>query len=437
MEELNSAPSLTKAGPDNFRITHQKETPQPISAIESIQEKRSSTGIHEFDRVIGGGVVPGSVILIGGDPGIGKSTLLLQASDSMAEQKRVLYVTGEESIGQTKMRADRLGSISKNLFIVSETNLDSIIDCIKKVNPDFLIVDSIQVIYKDALSSSPGSVSQVRLCGQELTFLAKKSGMAIFLIGHVTKEGNIAGPRVLEHMVDTVLYFEGEKHLSLRILRAVKNRFGSTNEIGIFEMTGMGLKEVSNPSGIFIEERPKGISGFAVVPTLEGTRPLLVEIQALVSPSNFTIPKREARGIDYNRISLIAAVLERRVGLEFARFDVYVNVAGGIKIVEPAIDLGVALTIASNHRDLPLDSDCVVMGEVGLGGEIRAISQIENRLKESARLGFKRALIPKANWGHLVGGHSTHESIGKMSGVSSPLELIPVSFLKEALDVVF
>ena len=422
VEELNSTPSIAKAGPDDFRMAFPKEAPQSISEIESIRERRFSTGIHEFDRVIGGGIVPGSVILIGGDPGIGKSTLLLQASDWMARQKKILYISGEESVEQTKMRADRLGNISKNLFIVNETNLDSIVDCINKVNPDFVIVDSIQVVYKDALSSSPGSVSQVRLCGQELTFLAKKSGISVFLVGHVTKEGSIAGPRVLEHMVDTVLYFEGEKHLSFRILRAVKNRFGSTNEIGIFEMTGRGLKEVSNPSGIFIEEMPKGVSGFAVVPTLEGTRPLLVEIQALVSPTNFTVPRREARGIDYNRISLIAAVLERRAGLEFARFDIYVNVAGGVKIVEPAIDLGMALAIASSHRDLPLDSDCVVMGEVGLGGEIRSINQIEGRLKESAHLGFKKALIPKGNVSGIV-----NQKID--------IELIPVSFLKEALDI--
>lgn len=423
VEEINTAPSITRAGPDDFRITFSKEPPQLISDIESIEEKRFSTGINEFDRVLGGGIVPGSIILIGGDPGIGKSTLLLQASDSLAQHKKVLYVSGEESIKQTKLRADRLGSVSKNIFIVSETNLDSIVDYITKLNPDAVIVDSIQVIYNDGLSSSPGSVSQVRLCGQELTFLAKRTGISVFLVGHVTKEGNIAGPKVLEHMVDTVLYFEGETHMSFRMLRAVKNRFGSTNEIGIFEMTGKGLKEVSDPSGIFIEQRPKGISGFAVVPTLEGTRPLLVEIQALASPTNFAVPKRETRGLDYNRISLIIAVLERRVGLEFARFDVYVNVAGGVKIVEPAIDLGAALAIASNHRDVPLDPDCVVMGEVGLGGEIRSINQIESRLKESQRLGFKRALIPKGN----------------VSGISNKIdiELIPVSFLKEVFEIAF
>jgi DNA repair protein RadA/Sms len=422
VEEMASAPALAKAGPDDFRIAFSKQPPRALNTIESIEEERFSTGINELNRVLGGGVVHGSIILIGGDPGIGKSTLLLQASDSMARRKKVLYVSGEESVKQTKLRADRLGSVSNDLFIVSETNLDSIMDYITKLNPDFVIVDSIQVIYKDALSSSPGSVSQVRLCGQELAFLAKRSGISVFLVGHVTKEGNIAGPRVLEHMVDTVLYFEGESHMSFRLLRAVKNRFGSTNEIGIFEMTDKGLKEVSNPSGIFIEERPKGISGFTVVPTIEGSRPLLVEIQALVSPTNFSVAKREARGLDYNRISLITAVLERRIGLEFSRFDVYVNIAGGVKIVEPAVDLGVAVAIASNHRDLPIDPDCVVMGEVGLGGEIRSINRIESRLKESQRLGFKKAIIPKNN----------------LSGILQKIdiELIPVSFLKEALDLI-
>ncbi|MBL7070792.1 MAG: DNA repair protein RadA [Candidatus Omnitrophica bacterium] len=422
VEEFSSAPSVSKAGPDSFRVEYSKEKPQPLNAIKTINEERFSTGISELDRVLGGGVVTGSVILTGGDPGIGKSTLLLQASDSLARDKKVLYVSGEESIKQTKLRADRLGSASKNLFIVSETNLDSIFDHINTLKPDFVIIDSIQVIYKEDLSSSPGSVSQVRLCGQELTFMAKKSGISVFLIGHVTKEGNIAGPRVLEHMVDTVLYFEGESQRSFRLLRAVKNRFGSTNEIGIFEMTGKGLKEVSNPSGIFIEERPKDVSGFAIVPTIEGTRPLLVEIQALVKAANLAVPKREARGIDYNRISLITAVLERRVGLEFGRFDVYVNVAGGVRVVEPAVDLGVAIAVASNHRDIALNPDCVVMGEIGLGGEIRAISHIESRLMESQRLGFKQAIIPKGN----------------LSAAGKPrLELIPVSYLKEALEAVF
>jgi len=416
-------PSVAKAGPDGFRATFSKEPPRALSEIRSTKEERFSTGIGELDRVLGDGVVSGSVVLIGGDPGIGKSTLLLQASDSISGTKKVLYVSGEESINQTKLRADRLGRASDNLFIVSETNLDSIQDYVHKIKPDFLVIDSIQVVYKEDLSSSPGSVSQVRLCGQELTFMAKKTGISVFLVGHVTKDGSIAGPRVLEHMVDTVLYFEGENQRSFRLLRAVKNRFGSTNEIGIFEMTGKGLKEVSDPSGIFIEERPRGVSGFTVVPTLEGSRPLLVEIQSLVKASSFAAPKREARGIDYNRVSLITAVLERRVGLEFGRFDVYINVAGGVKIAEPAIDLGIALAAASNHRDIPIEPDYVVMGEVGLGGEIRSVNHIEKRLRESQRLGFRRAIIPKGN----------AIDAGRLPGI----QIIPVSSLKEALDIVF
>ncbi len=423
VEETDFGAELTKAGPDVFRAAFTKEPPLSIDKITSNSAERFSTEISELDRVLGGGVVRGSVILIGGDPGIGKSTLLLQVSDFLSQVRKVLYVSGEESINQTKLRADRLGTASPNLFIVNETNLDSIQDHINKLRPDAVVVDSIQVIYKDALSSSPGSVSQVRMCAQELTFMAKKMGISLFLVGHVTKEGNIAGPRVLEHMVDTVLYFEGERHMSFRILRGVKNRFGSTNEIGIFQMTETGLKEVPNPSGIFLQERPKGISGFVVVPTMEGTRPLLVEVQALLSPTNFTAPKREARGVDYNRISLISAVLERRLGMELSKFDIYVNVAGGVSITEPAVDLGIALAMSSNYKDAPCDYDCAVMGEVGLGGEIRSINQIENRLKESERLGFKRALIPKSNFSGL--------------GKKINMEIIPVSFLKEALEAIF
>ncbi|MDD5680883.1 MAG: DNA repair protein RadA [Candidatus Omnitrophica bacterium] len=422
VEEADFAPEFAKAGPSDFQAVFLKEPPISIDKIESVSNDRFSTNIAELDRVLGGGVVPGSVTLIGGDPGIGKSTLLLQVSDSVSSGRKVLYVSGEESIKQTKLRADRVGSASPQLFIVNETNLDSIQDYINKLKPQVVVIDSIQVIYKDALSSSPGSVSQVRLCAQELTFMAKKMGISLFLVGHVTKDGSIAGPRVLEHMVDTVLYFEGERHMSFRLLRAVKNRFGSTNEIGIFQMGEEGLKEVLNPSGIFLQERPKGISGFVVVPTMEGTRPLLVEVQALVSPTNFAVPRRETRGVDYNRISLISAVLERRAGLELGKFDIYVNVAGGVNITEPAVDLGIVIAIASNYKELPCDYDCVVMGEVGLGGEIRSINQIERRLKESERLGFKRALIPKNN----------------LSGANKiDMEIIPVSFLKEALDAMF
>lgn len=423
VEEADFEAEFSKFGPDAFRAVFSKEPPLSIDKIESSGAERFSTNIQEFDRVLGGGVVRGSVILIGGGPGIGKSTLLLQVSDMLSGNRKVLYVSGEESIQQTKLRADRLGSASPQLFIVSETKLDFIQDYIDKLKPDVVVVDSIQVVYKDNLSSSPGSVSQVRMCAQELTFMAKKTGLSLFLVGHVTKEGNIAGPRVLEHMVDTVLYFEGEQHMSFRLLRAVKNRFGSTNEIGIFQMTESGLVEVPNPSGIFLQERPKGISGFVVVPTMEGTRPLLVEAQALLSPANSNTPKREARGVDYNRISLISAVLERRLGMELGKFDVYVNVAGGVSIQEPAIDLGIAIAMASNYKDAPCDYDCVMMGEVGLGGEIRSINQIENRIMESERLGFKRALVPRSNLSALNGRGN--------------MEIIPVSFLKEAIEAVF
>lgn len=422
IEELQEA-TLTKSGPEDFRISYSKERPHAIQDIESIKEERVKTGLSELDRVLGGGVVPGSMVLIGGDPGIGKSTILLQVSDAVARSRKVLYVSGEESMKQTKLRAERLGSSSTELYVLSETNMSVIMNEIRNIKPALVIIDSIQVIYNESLSSSPGSVSQVRLCAQELIIFAKKTGIPVFLVGHVTKEGNIAGPKVLEHMVDTVLYFEGERHMSFRLLRAVKNRFGSTNEIGIFEMTQSGLKEITNPSGIFIEERAKGVSGFSVVPTLEGSRPLLVEVQALVSPTNFSMPKREARGLDYNRVSLIAAVLQRRIGYEFGRFDIYVNVAGGVNITEPAVDLGVALAIAGNHRNIPIDNDTVVMGEVGLGGEIRSVNQIDTRLRESERLGFKRAFIPKGNMKSLL---------KKME-----IEIIPIAFLHELFDIIF
>jgi len=422
-EELTGTSAVSKSGPEVSRANYPKVGPRSISDIDSVTEERFSAVMPELDRVLGGGIVEGSCVLIGGDPGIGKSTLLLQASEAISRSRRVLYVCGEESVKQTKMRAERLGSVSRNLYIVNETNIDSILEYVARLKPGLLIVDSIQVLFKEGLSSAPGSVSQVKFCGQELTFAAKRSGMPVFLIGHVTKEGSIAGPKVLEHMVDTVLYFEGDRHMSFRLLRSVKNRFGSTNEIGIFEMTGRGLKEVSNPSGIFIEERPKGVSGFSVVPTLEGTRPLLVEVQALVSPTSSYIPKRESRGLDYNRISLIAAVLERRMGLEFGRFDIYVNAAGGVNVSEPAIDLGIAFSVYSNHRNIPLDPDCVVMGEVGLGAEIRSVSQIEPRVREASRLGFKKAVIPKGNMA------------GFLAAID--IEIIPVSFLAEAFEATF
>ncbi len=421
IEETEGPVSANEQVREAYRISADTE-PSPIGGIKADQAGRMETGIAEFDRILGGGVVPGSVVLIGGDPGIGKSTLLLQAADRMSRKTRVLYISGEESLGQTKLRAQRLGDMSDELYILSETNLDSILAQIKKFSPDIVVVDSIQVLYREDLSSSPGSVSQVRACAQELTFTAKRENVTIFIVGHVTKDGSIAGPRVLEHMVDTVLYFEGDDNTSYRILRAVKNRFGSTQEIGIFEMSSAGLNEVTNPSGIFLDQRPRDISGSVVVPTIEGTRTILVEIQSLVTPTNFGMPRREARGVDYNRVSLLTAVLERRVGLSLGRFDIYVNAAGGIRVTEPAADLGILVAIASNHLDRPACGESVVMGEVGLGGEIRSVNRIETRLKECARIGFKRAFRPKRNMDQLV--------------EKPALEIVPVSFVREAVGLV-
>ncbi|UQT51604.2 DNA repair protein RadA [Bacillus velezensis] len=346
----------------------------------------------------GGGVVKGSLVLIGGDPGIGKSTLLLQVSAQLADTAgSVLYISGEESVKQTKLRADRLGINSQMLHVLSETDMEYISSAIQEMKPAFVVVDSIQTVYQSDITSAPGSVSQVRECTAELMKIAKTNGIPIFIVGHVTKEGSIAGPRLLEHMVDTVLYFEGERHHTFRILRAVKNRFGSTNEMGIFEMREEGLTEVLNPSEIFLEERSAGASGSSIVASMEGTRPILVEIQALISPTSFGNPRRMATGIDHNRVSLIMAVLEKRVGLLLQNQDAYLKVAGGVKLDEPAIDLAVAVSIASSFRDTPPNpADCFI-GEVGLTGEVRRVSRIEQRVKEAAKLGFKRMVIPEAN----------------------------------------
>lgn len=372
----------------------------PITSIETKHEPRVTTKLKELNRVLGGGVVPGSLILIGGDPGIGKSTLLLQVSSQLAiNQQKVLYISGEESVRQTKLRADRLDVSSTELYIYAETNLELIHQTIEDIAPQFVVVDSIQTIYHPEVTSAPGSVSQVRECTAELMRIAKTKGIAIFIVGHVTKEGSIAGPRLLEHMVDTVLYFEGERHHTYRILRAVKNRFGSTNEMGIFEMKEAGLEEVENPSEIFLEERSKGASGSTVVASMEGTRPVLVEIQALISPTSFGNPRRMATGIDHNRVSLIMAVLEKRVGLLLQNQDAYLKVAGGVKLDEPAIDLAVAISIASSFRDQQTKaSDCFI-GEVGLTGEVRRVSRIEQRVQEAAKLGFERVLVPANNMG--------------------------------------
>lgn len=402
-----------------------KDEPVLLKDVEARQEDRLKTDILELDRVLGGGIVRGSVILIGGDPGVGKSTISLQISNQLTKYgQTVLYVSGEESVAQTKLRAKRLGSAGAgNLYIVNQTDLSLIIEYMKKLNPDVVIIDSIQVMFEPSISSSPGSVSQVRECAGILTQLAKTSGTSIFIIGHVTKEGTLAGPRVLEHIVDTVLYFEGDRFSIYRVLRAVKNRFGSTNEIGVFEMNSAGLAEVKNPSEIFLSERPKDVSGSVVVSILEGSRPLLVEIQSLVSKSNFGYARRRAQGFDYNRLSLLVAVLEKRIGLALEAEDIFINVAGGIKVEDPGADLGVATAVCSAFREQPVLPETLVIGEIGLAGEVRSISQVVLRINEAAKLGFKHCILPRNNYKNL-----------KLD--KNAIELIPVSTLKEALDIV-
>ena len=369
--------------------------PLPVSQVTASPTIRTPTGISEFDRVLGGGVVAGSLVLIGGDPGIGKSTLLTQVASNLSRASaRTLYVSGEESVDQIKLRSDRLGVATDDLYLATETDISGIAGCIEKVKPSYLVVDSIQSVYDPDLASASGTVSQVKSCTAALVRVSKSSGMATFIVGHVTKEGAIAGPRVLEHMVDTVLYFEGDRHHAYRILRAVKNRFGSTDELGIFEMHEDGLAEVSNPSEIFLSERPKHGAGSVVTPTMEGSRPILVEIQALVAPSYFAAPRRMSTGLDFNRSMMILAVLEKRVGMTLGGQDVYLNVAGGVRITEPAADLAAAVAVASNFREVPLDQRTIIVGEIGLAGEVRAVSQLEKRLREAARLGFNRAVVP-------------------------------------------
>ncbi|WP_404450842.1 DNA repair protein RadA [Virgibacillus necropolis] len=400
---------------------NQQRKPEKITAIESDKEPRITTKMKEFNRVLGGGVVPGSLVLIGGDPGIGKSTLLLQISSQLADkQLPVLYISGEESAKQTKLRADRLAIKSDLLYVLAETNLYDISNQISELKPSFVVIDSIQTIFREEVTSAPGSVSQVRECTSELMKIAKSNGIPIFIVGHVTKEGSIAGPRLLEHMVDAVLYFEGERHHTFRILRGVKNRFGSTNEMGIFEMKEEGLREVMNPSEIFLEERSRGAAGSTIVASMEGTRPVLVEIQALISPSSFGNPRRMATGIDNNRVPLLMAVLEKRVGLMLQNQDAYIKVAGGVKLDEPAIDLAIAVSIASSFRDQPTKPDDIFVGEVGLTGEIRRVSRIEQRVQEAAKLGFKRVFCPKKN----------------LDGWTPPasIQVIGVNTVQEALD---
>lgn len=401
----------------------QKGKPIPILEIQSNEEDRILTHIGELDRVLGGGIVPGSVILIGGDPGIGKSTLLLQTLEGIRDNGKLLYVSGEESPNQIKLRGMRIGIRSNNLVILSETSLDSILETVDEIKPKVFVIDSIQTVFTSELPSAPGSIGQVRESAGRLMFYAKKTGIPIFLVGHVTKDGSIAGPRVLEHIVDTVLYFEGEKGHAFRILRAVKNRFGSTNEIGIFEMKDSGLSEVKNPSEIFLAERPFKVTGSVVVSSMEGTRPILVELQALVSSTNFGVPRRTTIGVDYNRVSLLLAILEKRVGMHLMGQDVFVNVVGGIKIDEPAVDLGIVTAVASSFREIPVDPKTFVFGEVGLAGEIRAINQVEARIKEGAKLGFKRVIIPINN-------------AKKMSRVKD-IEVIGVASVDETVEILF
>lgn len=400
----------------------QSTKPISINHIETEDEPRIPIGIKEFDRVLGGGIVPGSLILVGGDPGIGKSTLLLQMSGILSSQNhKVLYVSGEESTRQTKMSANRLGIKSQELFVLSETDAGQIYEQVEQMQPKVVIIDSVQTMYHPEITSAPGSVAQVRECTSVFMRMAKTKGIAVFLVGHVTKEGAIAGPKVLEHMVDAVLYFEGERHHAYRMLRAVKNRFGSTHEMGIFEMKESGLEEVLNPSELFLEERAQGSAGSIVMASMEGTRPVLVECQALVTPTSYGTARRMATGVDHNRVSLILAVLEKRIGLPLQNQDAYINVAGGIRLDEPAIDLGIAISLASSFRDHPTRSHDVVIGEVGLTGEVRGVSRIEQRILEAQKLGFKRVVIPQKN----------NTGLKKIQGI----EMIGVASVKEAIDV--
>lgn len=369
-----------------------------LSSVSTKQDDRMKTQIDELDRVLGGGIVPGSLVLVGGDPGIGKSTLLLQVCRQLSgQQKKVLYISGEESLKQIKLRANRMGEFGDQLFLLCETNLETIRQVIEREQPSVAVIDSIQTMYSEEVASAPGSVSQVREATNTLMQLAKGLNITIFIVGHVTKEGTVAGPRVLEHMVDTVLYFEGDRHASYRILRGVKNRFGSTNEIGVFEMRETGLEEVPNPSEYMLNGRPENASGSVVACSMEGTRPILMEIQALVCKSNFGMPRRTAAGTDYNRVNLLMAVLEKRIGLPLSNYDAYINIAGGIRMNEPAIDLGIVMAIVSSYKNRPISEGTIVFGEVGLSGEVRAVSMPEQRVAEARKLGFKTCVMPEVS----------------------------------------
>ena len=394
-----------------------------LSHVSTDKEDRMKTQIRELDRVLGGGIVQGSLVLVGGDPGIGKSTLLLQVCQKLSDQKKkVLYISGEESLKQIKLRANRMGEFSDDLFLLCETNLETIRQVIEKEKPEIAVIDSIQTMYSEEVSSAPGSVSQVREATNTLMQLAKGLNVAVFIVGHVTKEGTVAGPRVLEHMVDTVLYFEGDRHASYRILRGVKNRFGSTNEIGVFEMRQSGLVEVPNPSEYMLKGRPENASGSVVACSMEGTRPILLEIQGLVCKTNFGMPRRTAVGTDYNRVNLLMAVLEKRLGLPLSGYDAYVNIVGGIRMNEPAIDLGIVMALISSYKNRPISEGTIVFGEVGLSGEVRAVSMPEQRVAEARKLGFKTCIMPEVS----------KEMVKNIEGI----EIIGVKSVNQAMNLV-
>lgn len=418
-------PVVKTAAGRSVTVTEHRE-PSKLSEIVTNDEVRTLTGIGELDRVLGGGIVTGSLVLVGGDPGIGKSTLLLQMCKQLAEAgKDVLYVSGEESVKQIKMRADRLGTFQKELFLLSETDLDIVTEVIGRKKPEIVIIDSIQTMYREEIGSAPGSVSQVRETTSTLMRLAKSLPVSIFIVGHVTKEGVVAGPRVLEHMVDTVLYFEGDGGASYRFLRGVKNRFGSTDEIGVFEMRGNGLVEVPNPSEYMLAGKPKQAPGSIVVCSIEGTRPILIEVQALVCQTNFNMPRRTSTGTDYNRVNLLMAVIEKRIGVRMGDCDAYINVAGGMRIHEPALDLGIILALLTSYRNQSLDDETICFGEVGLAGEVRAVNMAEQRVLEAAKLGFKRCILPKVNCRQLA---LTKEQ-------TRGLELVGIESIHELLEV--
>ena len=416
--------TVSAAAPSRWMASERgPQKPEPITDIVRSSDDRFSTGMGELDRVLGGGVVAGSMVLIGGDPGIGKSTLLLQAFQKISRDRPVLYVSGEESPHQIKMRGERLGVASKNLLVLAETALEEILKPAQSVKPKAIVIDSIQTVYTGQITSAPGSVSQIRESAAQLMIHAKQTNTPTFLVGHVTKDGSIAGPRILEHMVDTVLYFEGDKGHPYRILRPVQNTFGSTNEIGVFEMKSLGLEEVSNPSELFLSERASNVAGSVVVSSIAWTRSILVELQALVSPTNFGLPRRMAIGVDPNRVSLLLAVLEKRAGLQLQGQDVFINVVGGMQIDEPAVDLGIVAAVASGFRERPMDPKILIFGEVGLGGEVRAIHQAEVRLREAAKMGFKQCLLPERNR-------------MRLNGVDG-IDVIGVGTIREALEVLF